>query len=236
MTILAVGFKGKKLVFHIERADKSMVYLICFLGMEGRFQYTEGDHTGFGLEIGEVKQMKAHTLCILQERVWFSDSRHFGFVKVVSTEAEIKAVFKDTGPDWLNDNITIEYFTAKLRNKRIKDHTIAWYLLERQMDVSGVGNYLRAEILYACAMAPTRKLSELTDGDIQLLYEWTLYIINESYRCNGLTIATYRDPEGVLGTFQPKVYKQKVDPLGNPVVKQQFEDGRTTHWVPAVQR
>jgi hypothetical protein len=32
------------------------------------------------------------------------------------------------------------------------------------------------------------------------------------------------------------VYSQKTDPYGNPVEKVKLDDGRTTHWSPAIQK
>jgi hypothetical protein len=32
------------------------------------------------------------------------------------------------------------------------------------------------------------------------------------------------------------VYSQKTDPYGNPVEKVRLDDGRTTHWSPAIQK
>ena len=62
--------------------------------------------------------------------------------------------------------------------------------------------------------------------------------MKESFESGGATIRTYKDFNGESGEYGNRfiVYNQKQDPLGNPVIKEKTKDGRTTHWVPAVQR
>ena len=100
---------------------------------------------------------------------------------------------------------------------------------------SGVGNWIRAEILYECKIAPNRKLGDLTDSDVKHLYHWSIKILKDAYKVKGLTISNYIDPEGNYGTYKVKVYMQKTDPLGHKVITSVFSDKRTIHWVPEVQ-
>ncbi|NDC39238.1 MAG: hypothetical protein EBZ48_14535 [Proteobacteria bacterium] len=63
-------------------------------------------------------------------------------------------------------------------------------------------------------------------------------VLNEAYSRGGASIQTYRDFEGNEGEYSQRflVYNQDKDPNGNSVVKEKTSDGRTTHWVPAVQK
>lgn len=89
---------------------------------------------------------------------------------------------------------------------------------------------------YNARIAPHRTLNSLTDEEIERLYYWTLHIMNEAYKCGGLTIATYVDPHGGKGTYEHAVYNKAKDPLGNPVETYYDSDKRRVHWVPAVQK
>ena len=100
---------------------------------------------------------------------------------------------------------------------------------------SGVGNWIRAEILYECKIAPNRKLKDLSESDIKHLYHWSIKILKDAYNVKGLTISNYIDPEGNYGTYKVKVYMQKKDPYGHKVITSVFSDKRTIHWVPEVQ-
>lgn len=234
MKIVSVSSRGKKLIFCIRREDGVHVYLISFLGMSGRWQYTPGDHSGFCLEIGEFKEMKQAKVKSVTERVYYEDQRRFGTLQVISTRTEYNKIFSKVGPDLLQDEVTLEEYTTIIRNKRIQHWDITKFIMTQEK-LSGCGNYIKAEVLYACRIKPSRKLSELSDADVKALFENSVRILRESFECGGLTIANYRDPDGTVGTYETKVYKKLKDPLGDDVVTGEFGDGRTTHWSPAVQ-
>ena len=63
-------------------------------------------------------------------------------------------------------------------------------------------------------------------------------MLRESFRSGGATIRTYENFDGSLGQYTQKflVYNQKKDPIGNVVIKEKTSDGRTTHWVPEIQK
>lgn len=166
--------------------------------------------------------------------LYYDDSRHFGSLEVVKTPEEVKKLLKDVGPDLLQDYIPIEQYYEVLTRPRLSSKTVMAFLLEQKY-FSGVGNYLRSEILYACKLSPKRTLGSLNPEDIGNLYRNTLTILGESLKCGGLTIATYWDPEGRVGTFKVKVYGKDKDPYGNTVEQLKDEHGRTVHWVPQIQ-
>ena len=64
-----------------------------------------------------------------------------------------------------------ELTNIKLANKQIGD------FLHDCKKFSGIGNYLRCEILYECKISPFRKLSELSLDEIENLYKVSLKII-----------------------------------------------------------
>ncbi len=137
---------------------------------------------------------------------------------------------KELGPDWINHEITLEMFTKMITNKRIKNQQIAQFLME-QKRVSGIGNYLKAEILYDCKMYPGKLLNELTEQNISDLYNSIKKIVKLSLSTNGLTIKDYATLDGGVGFFETSVYGKDKDPLGNNVIKEEFKDKRTTAWV-----
>lgn len=235
---------------------KEYAYMISSLGMEGHWQYKEGKHSGIRFDIGIIQENKnsnsssssssvsnssASTISSgksssykTEHYLYYDDSRHFGSLEVVKTPEEVKKLLKDVGPDLLQDYITIEQYYGVLTRPRLSSKTVMAFLLEQKY-FSGVGNYLRSEILYACKLSPKRTLGSLKPEDIGNLYRNTLSILGESLRCGGLTIATYWDPEGRVGTFKVKVYGKDKDPHGNTVEQLKDEHGRTVHWVPQIQ-
>jgi formamidopyrimidine-DNA glycosylase len=99
--------------------------------------------------------------------------------------------------------------------------------------VAGVGNYLKSEILYASKISPHRKMSEIKEHELKLLYKKIIELANASLNSQGL-VNRYsladKDEQFIL-----KVYMQKKDPLGNTVIREETKDKRTTHWVKEVQ-
>ena len=95
---------------------------------------------------------------------------------------------------------------------------------------------MRAEILYEARIKPDRILCQLNAQEISNLWEISIRIIRKSYEAHGLTIRSYWDPYGRKGSFEVQVYEKEVDPHGFKVVKSQFKDKRSIHWVPELQK
>jgi formamidopyrimidine-DNA glycosylase len=107
-----------------------------------------------------------------------------------------------------------------------------------QSVISGIGNYLKAEILYAAKISPHRLCKDLTEEEIKLIAEKSFEITNASYQSGGATIMTYRDENNEKGLYSRRfmVYNHKTDPKGNKVIKETTTDKRSTYWVPEVQK
>lgn len=111
-------------------------------------------------------------------------------------------------------------------------------VLMNQSVISGVGNYVKAEALYLAELSPNRTVSNLKMVEMERLRKQIVNVMNAPYKTGGATFNTYHNPDGSKGEAQRRfaVYGNKVDPLGNPVIREETRDGRTTHWVPAIQR
>jgi DNA-formamidopyrimidine glycosylase len=238
LDIRKIGSRGKRIIFYCSYLDsrtqvETPVWLVSFLGMEGRWQFVPGSHSGIQISIGHSIYSKP-ILRVRELTLYFNDQRHFGSLIICLNLEQFETAFAKIGPDLLNDPITLENYIAVARQKSLVNKEVVWFLMEQKY-FSGVGNYLKAEILYHSQIHPSRKMVELTDADLEKLYTSTLSIINESYLHGGLTIATYADANGVVGRYERKIYNKDFDPLGNPIVRHQFSDKRTTHWVPSIQ-
>lgn len=77
---------------------------------------------------------------------------------------------RNLGPDILPYNKRFEAaeFRRRLLAAKNRDVTIGAALLNQQI-VAGIGNYLRAEILFACKLDPWRKIDQLTDANLKCL-------------------------------------------------------------------
>jgi len=117
---------------------------------------------------------------------------------------------------------------------------------------------LMAEILYDANVSPFRTTGSLSDNEILAIGRAMKYITKLSYYDNMTGYMTnfesfipvhkervkkgiypdYHDDVKIKkgDTFEFKVYRQKKDPLGNPVsADKTIQKGRSTYWVPGVQ-
>lgn len=217
--IVRIFHRGKKIVFQLKKG-----FMVSFLGMEGRWILEEGKHTCI-------------ILCLDKGNIYFDDTRHFGVLLFATEPEDYEAIFKDVGLDLLNDRalITAETWRETLSSSRLKNKEIGDFLLEQKY-FAGVGNYLKSEILYRTRISPYRTLGTLSEREMERLRRKTFLTIDESYAAGGLTIATYRNPLDEMGTYTVRVYGLDEDSKGNIVERVVLKDGRTTYWVPAVQK
>lgn len=183
--------------------------------------------------------------------VYYSDMRNFGTLKFYSGPKAINYLNKklaEIGPDMLNEPCD-EQTWLKICEKA-KNNSLVKFLMEQKY-VSGVGNIYKAEALFLSAIAPHRKVSSCTQEELLRLYKAVKTVLKNSLESGGATIRNYSDlynNQGSYVAFPSKpddmmksrigvmVYSQKKDPYGNPVEKIKLDDGRTTHWSPAIQK
>ena len=218
--VTGVGVKGK-LIFWIFNND---TFLLNTLGMSGTWS-SNGDHkharVKFEFETGDP--------------VFYVDTRNFGTIKIVHGKSALISKLDTLGPDMLNENVTLHDFCEALDQK--KHWTIAKALMNQSI-VCGVGNYVKAEALYRAKISPHRTVGSLSSSELAKLNDSCQVVLRQAYNSNGATIMTYRDASGNAGSasLQFMVYGKKTDPAGSEVIREKTEDGRTTHWVPAVQK
>lgn len=228
LIITEIDAKGKKIIFMLEDEEGTEpVFLVSSLMMEGKWIWEKEKHSNLSLELESIEGKN--------RSLYFNDSRHFGTIEIAFGEEALLKRLSDIGPDLLTNDITDEEWLKKIRNTRLKNKKIGLYLMEQKY-FSGIGNYLRAEILYAAKISPHRSLISLSDDEALIIFDESRRLILESYQAQGATLATYRNPHGGKGAFEVIVYNRKTDPLGNEVIAEDIGDKRSTHWVPAIQK
>lgn len=218
LVVDSVWAKGKKICI-----DLSEEYsIISYLGMEGKWSDKKLKHSHIYLE------------CEDGTTVWYDDSRHFGDIEVYTSHAASAARLAEIGPCLLKGGVKLEEWIDIMRQSKLDNKQIAWVFMKQDY-VSGIGNYLKAEILYAARIRPNAKICELTDEMLSELYHCTMKIIQASYAAQGATLRSYLHIDGSKGDYQVVVYGKEVSLCGNRVATNYFHDDRLTHWVPDVQ-
>jgi formamidopyrimidine-DNA glycosylase len=234
-TFLSVFSKGKKIFIKILLDNGREIYLASFLGMEGHWLYKKAKYSTITMHLGILKKIGNKLLDISNKNIYYDDSCKFGFLKILGTEEEFNDEYNVMGPDYLSGDITYEIFKTKIQSTRIVNKYITSFLLEQKW-FSGIGNYLKSEILWLACISPHRLIGTLLDEEIELLYKSIMEIIIESYNKGGLTISTYKGPNGELGLYEPLAYKRKIDNNGDIIIAEKIGDDRNTYWCPTRQK
>lgn len=220
LKIVEVKNKGKFIWFQFEGGWT----MWNTLGMTG----------GWNLE----KSKYSHCEFILEDgkSIWFNDMRNFGTIKFCYDEVEFKKKLSKLGPDVLEDDFTLDVFRGIMSKTRLQNKTIPEVFMN-QTYISGIGNYLKSEILYQSKISPHRTLDSLSEEDLAELFKNIVTISKNSLKAGGATIRNYSNIDNETGkyVFEFKVYQQKKDPLGFTVKRIETKDKRTTHWVEEVQ-
>lgn len=217
--------KGKKIIFELIYKGQYS-YLCSSLLMEGHWGWDNSlPHIQLSIGYGRKANERIY---VTENRIYFDDTRYFGSNVVYPNTDFLSAI----GPDYLQDKIDPNLYyqvASKVRSQ------ISTFLLEQKY-FSGIGNYLKSEILYRSKIHPARITKELSKTELLRILRIAIETINESYQAGGLTIKSFRTPSGIDGRFQCLVYGQSYDPNGYPVIKETFKDGRTTWYVEEIQR
>lgn len=217
--VVGVGVHGK-FIYWILKKEFSIWNT---LGMTGSWSSSKTDHSRAEFKFSDG------------DSIYFNDARNFGTLKFTIGKHQLIEKLKSLGPDMLAEDVSHEKFISCLRKKN--SHNICKVLMNQAV-VCGVGNYIKADALWLSRINPHRKVEEISDVELSNLNNSIKSIVRESYETGGATIRTYKNFNGDPGQYSSRflVYNRKVDPEGNQVVKETTPDGRTTHWVPTLQR
>ncbi len=90
------------------------------------------------------------------------------------------------GPDILDESLRWQTIADRLQEKRFAGRSLASLYLDQQF-LAGIGNYLRAEILFFAGLNPWAKPALLTRGQRGVLARASLSVSKRSYTTRGLT-------------------------------------------------
>ena len=231
--------KGKNIFFHLINEENPSInyYLNSTLGLEGHWtlnkeynQKSGKTHSNLWLNL---------TYCLNKDetfQLYYDDSRHFGNISLLNEE-EYEEKLNKIGPDLLNENVSWDLYYQRIKSimKRTRTLTLAKFILKPEY-FSGIGNYLKSEILYLSRLNPNRNINTLTDDEILRLYTNSINVIHQAYQLGGMTIKSFVNPlNRTLGGYIPLVYDRNVDNYGYRIIKSGGNE-RTTYWVPELQQ
>lgn len=219
--------------------------LIIHLKLTGQLVYHKnGNRATFGHPIpfaGTTLPAKTtHVIFTFSDGsvLYFNDMRKFGYIKVVKTgEVEDLRVMQEFGPEPFTSQFTLEKFKEIVgyHKKPIK------LVLMDQTIVAGVGNIYANETLFLSKIHPQKKASQLSDEQVELLYDSLLSVLKEGIKYGGSSENAYVNALGEKGQMQEhfRVYAQEGQSCPNKcggTIKRMTLGGRGTFFCPACQR
>lgn len=236
--IASVKNKGKFIYFnliHLERqpktdesskiVEKGRVVLGSSLGLKGHWVANDQTQAPLHARI-EITYSNKPVVKGDLYTLWYDDTMSQGKFNIETPEWLDKKL-KTLGPDVLGD-ATSDMFIEKMKTKKAQKMKLFESLMEQNL-VSGIGNYLRAEILYHVQenlnISPFLLVSALSDN--QLKNVWTSiqktakWIVSKG----GTSLATYSS-----GLYEPQIYKKDVAPNGRPIITIKDKNGRMFYY------
>ena len=196
--------------------------------LHGKLIFIELDN-GFTLEFSHgmtgywtTEQEKHGRICLelSGKNLYFTDPRNFGRLVVYRNSTEYNAKLDSLGPKVLDTTADLDDFLNRIEKR--KNSKIGLLLLDQSI-LSGVGNYLRCDILWYTDIHYETKVKDLST---EKLCELFVNSINITRFFAGLSCDLKVFPE----RNQNFVYMQHTDIYGNKVEKVAF-GGRTIHFI-----
>lgn len=171
--------------------------------------------------------------------LYYFDTLSFGSLKVIKGVEELNKKLKTIGPDIMDTDLDL--FIDKIKKNTNLIKKIGIVLMDQKV-ISGIGNFLRAEILYLSKISPFRKVNKLTDDEIKDIFNnckiltWGDYDFDQAKRLK-IIKKTTKLPSDYNRLFF--IYNQEKDIYGYKVLKKELYEGsqkRFIYYVPEIQK
>ena len=217
MTVKTVNCKGKFIYFILENDMGEKYYILHSMMLTGRWQPYRDEQCRWFVETD------------LNVSLWFRNPRSFATLTFTTDRKVLDAKLSKLGVDILTSEFTLEKFLALVA--RYPRRNICSFLMDQSV-ISGCGNYIKAETLYYAKVSPLRKIGQLSDDELRLVYQGLWKIPRHAYKVRGLSMRDYKDPESTkCGQSRDlKIYRKEW------ATRTKTPDGRITHWNPEIQK
>lgn len=101
-------------------------------------------------------------------------------------EVEEHPYIKKLGPDVVHPEITYDEVFARYQDETFQNRKLATLLLDPGF-LSGIGNYLRSEILFCAKVNPEFRPKDCSDQQIEDLAHFSIELARRSYKTGGIT-------------------------------------------------
>jgi len=244
LKVIDIKTKGKFLYFILEKD----FFIYSTLGLRGGWTYKkinlkykyEFPQLLDYIETNKMTQYKKIALNHLNVEfettkgsVYYYDTLSFGTLKVVNTVKELENKLKSLAPDIMDKTTTCIVFKNQIKKIKNNEKEIGLALMDQKV-ISGIGNYLRSDILWLSKISPFRKIKDLTDNDLKKIYKNARLLTLGEYNFNSAIKTknikkTNKLPKDYGRDFF--VYNMKKDIRGKLIIKEPLYTGKILRYI-----
>lgn len=251
LKLLDVKSKGKFMYFIFEN-DYT---LYCTLGLSGGWTFKKNNSDKYKFpeimeflnvkDIDEYRDKSLNHLNIEFEfdkgMLYFFDMLSYGTISISNDEKKLEKKLKTLGPDIMDVDTTYEIFEEQIMKPINKNKKIGNVIVNQKL-ISGIGNYLRADILWVAKISPHRLVKNIEANELKKIYQasrdltWGDYNMKEGKKLKILS----KHPKLPMNYERDFfVYYEEEDVNGEKVKKEELYElsqKRMIYWVPTIQK
>lgn len=222
-TVVEVRRRGKWIVVELD-----LGFLVVHLGMTGRLTVQApadplAEHTHLVFDLDDGGQLR------------FRDVRRFGLVRYLADDAELQALFAESGLGPEPFALDAASWRAALAGT---SRVVKAALLDQAL-VAGVGNIYADEALFEAKIHPLCRACDLSRGRVERLRQAIVAVLTRAIEHGGSTIRDYVGGDGQAGSYQDElsVYGRTGEPCRRcrTPLEMRRVAGRSSHFCPRCQ-
>lgn len=220
--------RGKHILIDLDNGKTIIVHL----RMSGRFML---------LPMENENPKFSHAIFLLgnEKKLIFQDQRHFGFMRIVTTNelSEAKELNK-LAPEPFSDEFSAGYLKQALNTSK---RSLKEFLLD-QTKVCGLGNIYAAEAMFLARLNPQISSERVSSIKAKRLHTFIIEVLNESIAYSSTLNIDSENFEGNYygGSYenQWRVYDREDSPCINCLtkIKRIKQAGRSSYYCPRCQK
>ncbi len=174
------------------------------------------------------------------EKLYFSDARKFGKITLLETKvAHDTKHLNNIGPEPLEEKFNLKKLKERLDKK--PNGKIKTVLMDQSI-IAGIGNIYSDEILWRAGVNPERKVSDIQEGEIKLIFKAIKETLKKGIDFGGDSMSDYRNIHGLPGKFQlhHEAYRRTGEKCRKKnckgIIQRKIITGRSAHFCSAHQK
>jgi len=248
LKVIDIKNKGKFMYFILEKG----FYIYSTLGLRGGWCKYENDKFKFpklidyinGISLSKYRKVALNNLNVSfsisnGETIYYYDSLSFGTLKISNKESDLIKKLDSIGPDIMY--VSYDIFKNRIMKNINLNKEIANVLLNQKI-VSGIGNYLRSDILWLSKISPFRKVKDLSDKEIKIIFNNAKLLTYGEYNFKkAIQLKIIKSSDKIPKDYGRNffVYMCETDIYGNKIISEKLYEGknsRTIYWVKEMQK